>query len=198
MSRLRARTYERSQRPPGAEPRGCDHPGCAETGDFRAPRSRDALREYYWFCLEHVRSYNAAWDFYKGMGPEQIEQFRRADIVGGRPSWPLGTHGPKGYQYELGHEQLRESLRRFFFTDSEPRPPRRPPTAEEEALAVLELDGRATPAEIKARYKELAKRHHPDANGGDKAAEDRLKTINQAYTFLKSLRMPAARQDAAE
>lgn len=197
MSRLRARTYERSQRPPGAEARGCDHPGCLEAGDFRAPRSRDALREYYWFCLDHVRSYNAAWDFFKGMGPDDIERFRRADVVGGRPSWPLGARGPKGFHYELGHDQLHEALRRFFFDDAQPRP-RRVPTAEEEALAVLELDGRATAAEIKARYKELVKRHHPDANGGDKAAEDRLKTINQAYTFLKSLRTPAARQDAAE
>jgi len=30
------------------------------------------------------------------------------------------------------------------------------------------------------------KRFHPDANGGDKTAEERLKRINQAYTFLLS------------
>jgi hypothetical protein len=197
MSRLRARTYDRSQLPPGAQARACDHPGCLESGEYRAPRSRAALREYYWFCLEHVRSYNAAWDFFKGMGPDEIEQFRRADVVGGRPSWPLGARGPNGFHYELGHEQLHEALRRFFFDQSQPRP-RRVPTAQEEALAVLNLDLRATTAEIKARYKELVKAHHPDANGGDKAAEDRLKTINQAYTFLKSLRSQAARQDAAE
>lgn len=197
MSRLRARTYDRSQVPPGAQARGCDHPGCHESGEYRAPRSRKALTEYYWFCLEHVRTYNAAWDYYKGMGPEEIEAMRRADIVGGRPSWPLGVRGPKGFHYELGHEQLRETLRRFFtFDQAEPRP-RRVATAEEEALAVLDLTTEATAAQIKARYKELAKRHHPDANGGDKAAEDRLKTINQAYTLLKSLRTPA-RQDAAE
>jgi DnaJ-class molecular chaperone len=67
-------------------------------------------------------------------------------------------------------------------------PPRRtrPATPEEEALRTLDLAPGATPAQIKARYKELAKRHHPDANGGDKAAEERLKSINQAYTLLKS------------
>jgi hypothetical protein len=197
MSRLRARTYDRSQLPPGAQPRRCDHPDCREAGEYRAPRSRNALREYYWFCLEHVRSYNAAWDFFRGMGPDEIERFRRADVVGGRPSWPLGARGPKGFHYELGHEQLHEALKRFFFDEAEPRP-RRVLTAQEEALAVLSLDISATAAEIKARYKELVKRHHPDANGGDKAAEDRLKTINQAYTLLKSIRTPAARQDAAE
>jgi hypothetical protein len=52
------------------------------------------------------------------------------------------------------------------------------------ALAILDLKPGATEKEIKARYKELAKRHHPDRNGGDRAAEERLKEINQAYTVL--------------
>ena len=38
---------------------------------------------------------------------------------------------------------------------------------------------------LKARYKELAKRHHPDANGGDRASEERLKTINLAYAAVR-------------
>ena len=38
---------------------------------------------------------------------------------------------------------------------------------------------------LKARYKELAKRHHPDANGGDKASEERLKLINLAYAAIR-------------
>ncbi len=38
---------------------------------------------------------------------------------------------------------------------------------------------------VKSRYKELAKRHHPDANGGDRAAEERLKTINLAYAAVR-------------
>ncbi|MFO1060844.1 MAG: DnaJ domain-containing protein, partial [Dongiaceae bacterium] len=36
------------------------------------------------------------------------------------------------------------------------------------------------------RYKSLVKRLHPDANGGDKAAEERLKHINLAYSTLKN------------
>ena len=39
---------------------------------------------------------------------------------------------------------------------------------------------------MKTRYKELAKRHHPDANGGSRDAEERLKTINLAYAALRS------------
>jgi len=48
------------------------------------------------------------------------------------------------------------------------------------------LTGPVTLHEVKARYKELVKRHHPDTNGGDKEAEERLKLINQAYTTLKN------------
>jgi DnaJ-domain-containing protein 1 len=172
----------------------CDHPGCSELGDFRAPRSRQTLNEYYWFCLEHVRTYNAAWDFYRGMSEAEIEQARRADIVGGRPSWPLGARGPR--YYAVDQDELNEALRRFFTFNQEPPRPKRPATQEEEALAVLELSLGATDAQIKAKYKVLAKRHHPDANGGDKSAEDRLKVINQAYTYLKTLRAQAAKAAA--
>jgi DnaJ-class molecular chaperone len=44
----------------------------------------------------------------------------------------------------------------------------------------------ATREEIKARFKLLVKRHHPDANGGDRSAEDRLREIIQAYNYLKT------------
>lgn len=173
----------------------CDHPGCAELGEYRAPRSRTELHEYYWFCLEHVRTYNATWDFYRGMSEAECESWRRADVVGGRPSWPLGARGPRFY--DLGQDAIREAMRHFFmFNDAPPRP-KRPPSQEEEALAALDLAVGATASEIKARYKILVKRHHPDANGGDKAAEDRLKSINQAYTYLKTLRV-AATKDAAD
>ena len=45
----------------------------------------------------------------------------------------------------------------------------------------------ATTAEIKVRFKALVKRHHPDANGGDRSTEDRLREIIQAYNYLKSI-----------
>ena len=54
------------------------------------------------------------------------------------------------------------------------------------ALFVLDLDANATEAGIKARYKELVKRHHPDANGGDRSSEDKLREIIQAYNYLRA------------
>ena len=54
------------------------------------------------------------------------------------------------------------------------------------ALETLGLETSATTAEVKARFKLLVKRHHPDANGGDRSSEDRLVEIIQAYNYLKS------------
>jgi curved DNA-binding protein CbpA len=51
---------------------------------------------------------------------------------------------------------------------------------------VLDLAPPVDFSQIKARYRELAKIHHPDINGGDKVAEETLKRINQAYTTLKA------------
>src|SRR5438552_17733411 len=73
----------------------CDHPGCDAGADFRAPRSRLELDRYYWFCLEHVRAYNSAWNYYRGMSEPEIEAEIRRDTVWQRPSWKLGErHGP--------------------------------------------------------------------------------------------------------
>ena len=41
--------------------------------------------------------------------------------------------------------------------------------------------------EVKAKWKLLAKRYHPDKNGGDKKAEEMLKKINEAYETIMSL-----------
>ena len=51
---------------------------------------------------------------------------------------------------------------------------------------MLGLEADAKRADIKARFKVLVKRHHPDANGGDRTSEDRLREIIQAYNYRKS------------
>jgi len=68
----------------------CDHPSCGQAGDYRAPKNRDRLNEYYFFCLEHVRAYNKAWDFLSGLSSTEIETYMREATVWERPSWPLG------------------------------------------------------------------------------------------------------------
>jgi hypothetical protein len=170
----------------------CDHADCDQPGLYPAPKSRDQLREYFWFCLEHVRAYNKAWNYFGGVDADGIERQIRRDTVWERPTWPLGRWGFPG------RDKLDAALRRAFGFDlgGGPRPDpnasqsRKPSTAETEALRVLELVPPVTWAEVKARYKGLAKRLHPDANGGDKAAEEQLKLINRAYSALKSAMVP--------
>jgi hypothetical protein len=168
----------------------CDHPGCALGGDFRAPRSRLELDTYYWFCLDHVRGYNSAWNYYAGMNEAEIEAEIRRDTTWQRPTWKLGMrHGPA---YEA---RMRDPFG-FYTGKSEKNDGRhgspggdaasRVSSAREQALTVFDMNPPFTQMSLKARYKVLVKLHHPDAHGGDKAAEEKLKIINQAYTTLKA------------
>ena len=168
--------------------RRCDRPGCAAEGQHRAPRSRDALNSYYWFCLEHVREYNLAWDYFKDMDAQAIEQIRRRDAVWQRPTWPLngGLGGRKsGPQNRPFHDAFG-----FFSAESQGQAEskgRFPPNSRQaRALQTLELAPDATLAEVKLRYKSLVKELHPDITGGDARSEERLKIINLAYSDLKA------------
>jgi hypothetical protein len=181
-------SFSEDYRRPQTESRGCDEPGCSGVGEFRAPRSRDRLgnaANYIWLCLDHVRAYNAAWNYYAGMSEAEIEADLRKDTVWQRPTWPLG--------WRLASGLYRDPLHIFGDEDGNPGPGtdrqssrKRKLTEEEKALAVFDLAIPFSLAELKKRYKVLVKLHHPDANGGDKSAEERLKVITQAYAILKA------------
>lgn len=171
--------------------RPCDVPGCPGEGAHRAPKGRDRLTDYYWFCLEHVRLYNQAWDYYAGMTPEEIEAHIRRDATWQRPTWPLGhwTVRERMLREEALHGFAQGEARTGGAKYGEDTAGARTAvlSAEEEALAVLGLDAQVLSFDtIKSRYRQLAKQHHPDANGGDREAEEKLKRINQAYTILKA------------
>lgn len=163
--------------------RVCECPGCTAAGDFRAPKNRE-LTEYYWFCLDHVREYNSHWDYFAGMSVHDVETYNRSATVWERPSWPMG-------EWRLREQKLREQVAREFFGETgETVPPSSAPPigkAEREAFAVLELTPPAAFADIKSQYRLLVKRHHPDANGGSREAEERFKSINQAFAVLKQI-----------
>jgi DnaJ-domain-containing protein 1 len=133
--------------------------------------------------LAHVRLYNASWNYYAGMSEAEVETETRRDSVWRRPSWPFsgtaridGPGGPLDDPFGL-FEEARAGAKE-----------RSPRAAEEQAMIVLDLNPPVTTTALKARYKELVKRHHPDANGGDKASEERFKQINSAYeTIMNSL-----------
>ncbi len=161
-------------------------PDCGAAGEYRAPKSRRELREYWWFCLEHVRAYNLSWDYYKGMSPEQMEQQLRSDTAWGRPSWPLGHLGASAWDEDV----LRDPLHILNSAGINQKRARtngeQTPHDLREPLGTLGLTWPTTLDAVKSRYKELAKRHHPDANGGSRASEERLKTINLAYAAVRA------------
>ncbi len=159
--------------------RTCDRPGCDQEGEHRAPRSREELNTYRWFCLDHVRQYNAAWNYYRGMTDIEVEADVRQDTVWHRPSWPLGVNGERLASIDC----LADPFGLFEKPEQEiHRPP--PSTPESQAMIVLNLQPPATVADVKARYKELVKRHHPDVNGGDAASEEKIRRINEAYATI--------------
>ena len=55
---------------------------------------------------------------------------------------------------------------------------------EKDFYEVLGVAEASTPEEIKKAYRKLAQQHHPDANQGDPAAEERFKEISEAYATL--------------
>jgi hypothetical protein len=173
-----------------APAKACDHPDCTAAGEFRAPQDRQG-RAYYWFCLDHVRAYNAGWDFFSGMNQTQIEAYQRGNSTWHRPTWRLGDT-PGGTVKFAGYEWTdpMDIIGSAGFTgrraeQERPEEPRIEPEAKQ-AFADLDLAPSSTLQEIKARYKQLVKRFHPDANGGDTAAEEQLKRINRAYSVLVS------------
>ncbi|WP_160120947.1 DnaJ domain-containing protein [Rhodovarius lipocyclicus] len=171
---------------PSRPDRPCEAPDCPLPGEYRAPRDRFQLDKYRWFCLDHVREYNRGWDFYKGMSEAQIEGALRQDTGWQRPTWPLGRLGGA----RLDPEILRDPF--HILSDQVAMAQRkaaaeasRPPPELRAALDLLDLGWPIDSLALKTRYKELAKRYHPDTNQGDRSAEERLKDINRAYSLLR-------------
>lgn len=188
FDRIRVKPVERA--PEKAPTTPCSYPGCAAEGVFRAPKGREREGEYFCFCRDHVREYNASYDYFRGMDDASMARFRQADAVGHRPTWKLGARAAAAGRHPIDETVFAEA-RAARRRGARGKPPQNEPPPRYNALAVkalmaLELGADATPPKIKARYKDLVKRHHPDANGGDRSSEDRLREIIQAYNFLRA------------
>jgi hypothetical protein len=170
----------------------CEWHGCKEKGTHRAPKGRGREDERWHFCLEHVREYNQSYNFFAGMSDAAVMAYQKDALTGHRPTWKMGTgkgtvrpdfqaFGVHGDPFGFFSEGVRAEEKKRA---EAARPVR---NAERKALDTLGLEVGATNAEVKARFKELVKRHHPDANGGDRSTEDRLVEIIQSYNYLKSV-----------
>jgi hypothetical protein len=181
-----------------AELPGCQWPGCDAPATHRAPKGRLRASEYWRFCLEHVREYNNSYNFFAGMSEDAIAQYQKEALTGHRPTWKMGSLGGKraGHRGRAGFPDSgaeAEDPFSLFGETGARRGHARPAVegrkilnAQRRALDALGLEPDAERADIKARFKMLVKRHHPDANGGDRGSEERLREIIQAYNYLKS------------
>jgi hypothetical protein len=181
----------------------CDWPGCTAPATHRAPKGRVREREYWRFCLDHVREYNQSYNFFDGMSEEAVVRYQKDAITGHRPTWKIGSMGGGRSRARLNAGTIFESYGSaddpfgvFRELGGAPRvgvDPRKHEAqgrtvrnAERKAFHSLGLEIDAVRDDIKARFKELVKRHHPDVNGGDRGSEDKLREIIQAYNYLKS------------
>lgn len=171
----------------------CDWPGCAEAASHRAPKGRQREGEYWRFCLDHVREYNHSYNYFAGMSDDAVTRFQKDAITGHRPTWKMGTDGRRGaLDPDAGGAADPFNVFAEVGGSSRPRPePEREArtirNAERKAFDAMGLEATAKAPEIKARFKLLVKRHHPDANGGDRTCEDKLREIIQAYNYLRSV-----------
>jgi hypothetical protein len=171
--------------------RACEHPGCREQGQYRAPKSPETLDDYLWFCREHVREYNLKWNFFTGSTEEEFQAQIDSDRVWERPTKPFGKKPEEAKAWSrLGIEDPHEVLGEKATQNpgKSITGTRRLPPTERKALEILEARDHWSRAEIRKQYKSLVKDLHPDMNGGNRADEDRLQEVVWAWDQIKDSR----------
>lgn len=200
-------------RPPGSEKaraeeevvglkpgeRACDHPGCRQPATARAPKSRDMLNEHYWFCQPHAAQYNRNWDFFAGLSEDEIRKRQQEELfTGGRPTWEMKagkmSREAAAFSAKAGKgEGYRDPYGMFGGQGTKRQAPepegRKLGKIERGALLDLHLEPDAEGPQIRARYTELVRRLHPDANGGDRSGEQKLQRVIKAYQSLRKAGM---------
>jgi hypothetical protein len=172
----------------------CDHPGCRAAGSTRAPKSRDLLGEHYWFCQPHAAEYNRSWNFFAGMSEDEVKARINDDLTGGRPTWPFKA-SPKSREASAARGFFKDPFNLFAGSaQARERAARQARDRnlgrlEMQALIDLNLEPGADRPTIRARYTELVKRCHPDANGGDRSAEHKLQQVIRAYKTLRKAKL---------
>ena len=180
--------------------RECAHPRCSEPGEYRAPGGRghgfDGPGEWRWLCLEHVREFNAGYDWFEGMSAEEVfvaqspasgwrtesPSFRPTAGVDGMPRWsdfddPLDAISARASGIKSRARREAEMAMDGRFSREEA-----------EALETMGLGLDTDRKGLRRRYSELVRRYHPDRNGGDRQYETRLNRVVEAYQTLRKAR----------
>jgi DnaJ domain len=176
----------------------CAHPGCAHAGEFRAPdpygaRSGfDGPGAYRWLCFDHVREFNATYNFFDGMSRDEIEEAQTPFAGWERETRAFAQGGvdspPKWRDFQDPLDAISARFRgRMAEAAPRQRADGRPLTAEDrKALKILALDEDADRKALRVRYSELVRKYHPDRNGGDRSSEKALQAVVEAYQTLRT------------
>lgn len=169
----------------------CDHEGCDEAGQYRAPKSPDSVDEYWWFCKDHVREYNLKWNFFDGTSEvELMAQMEKDRATWERPTKPIKRSVEERAWARLGvtdpHEVLGENATRNPGKNGGGT--RKLPPTERRAVEILDAKDHMAKTEIRKCYKALIKVLHPDMNGGDRSQEEQLAEVVWAWEQIKASR----------
>ena len=171
--------------------RECEHAGCQEAGQYRAPKSPDILDDFFWFCKDHVPAYNLKWNFFNGATEDEFNEQLDKDRVWERETKPFAKQGEEARAWSrLGiddpHQVLGGNATQNpgkSITGS-----RKLPAIERKAIDILEAKDHWTKTEVRKQYKALIKVLHPDMNGGNRAHEEQLQEVVWAWDRIKESR----------
>lgn len=185
----------------------CQKEGCTKPGVHKAPMGRGNEGRFWSFCLEHVREYNNTYNYFNGMNDTAVAAYHKDAMTGHRPTWSVSVNKSGRKNQDAARQTTTAEGAQWSYEDPlglfdagsvTPQPqgrkkistPRRALSPRVRvALDQLGLDDNAAAPIIKAKYKELVRRFHPDANGGDRSFEARLQDIIKAYDSLKAAGM---------
>ncbi len=189
--RVGNKTSKKKKEEPVTRP--CQWEGCDKQGTHKAPMGRNREGQFLWMCIEHVREYNKNYNYFSGLDDDAIAKFQKDSVTGARPTWQVGSnkwgkhppvsdHDPRA----AGAQRLYDRMnRRTGRGAGAPAPTRKLRPLERKSMETLNLPQTASADDIKARYKLLVKQNHPDANGGDRNSEERLREVITAYKTLQ-------------
>lgn len=137
----------------------CDREGCSNVGDRPAPKAPNSP-ERWWFCLEHAAEYNADWDYFRGLTPEQAAAREKEEA--GQRKYRRASH------WQWGEGDGSRSR------------------AELDALKLFGLEADADITAIRAAWRAAAKESHPDVAGNSPEAADRFRAVQAAWDVLSA------------
>ncbi|WP_225029513.1 J domain-containing protein [Xinfangfangia pollutisoli] len=172
--------------------RACDYVGCSKPGEFRAPKSPEALDQFFWFCKDHIREYNLKWNYFQGSSDDDFAKFLEKDRVWGRETKPFSRKDDGNAWARMGVNDPMEILGEKATRNPGPTPTsgatRKLPPSERKALEILDARDTWSRTEIRKAYKGLIKVLHPDMNGGDRSQEEQLQEVVWAWDQIKDSR----------